>query len=314
MHKRKKRLLGLIGLVVVAAITWFASTLPTPMASANSSATTEITVTVYSVVPNVVIEPLGTKVMAAVDVESIYSNVTEVEYRLLYDDGVAHDELIEMFYPPIPPGENTASGTRTLTVNLPSYGDYTVKAIARNTHDGGFSEDLVDVRFVPLNPQSAGNDENGNPEVQLDYDPTVVCSVRLQAYYKNPNGTPGEPFFGSPKVYQLPVPGNTIVLTEFSEQGLESQDFIIEVTACGCGASAGEPVGDSSVNPSIMTVSYIKPSSPDTPITPGVPHTGAFFAALVLSRSDYLITSLIVFFSLAFFAIVILGRKKKASR
>ena len=94
----------------------FASTLPTPTASATPSATTEITVTVYSVVPNVVIEPL-VPVMAAVDVESIYSNVTEVEYRLLYDDGVAHDELIEMFYPPTPPGENTASGTRILTVN-----------------------------------------------------------------------------------------------------------------------------------------------------------------------------------------------------
>ena len=114
---------------------------------------------------------------------------------------------------------------------------------------------------------------NGNPEVQLDYDPSVVCSVRLQAYYKTLMAPQENPSLAR-RVYQLPVPGNTMS-SRNSPNRPESQDFIIEVTACGCGASAGEPVGDSSVNPSIMTVSYIKPSSPDTPLHQAY-HTGAF--------------------------------------
>ena len=53
MHIRKKQLLGFFGLVVVAAITAIASTIPSPNVNAATSAELEIRVVVTNNVPSV---------------------------------------------------------------------------------------------------------------------------------------------------------------------------------------------------------------------------------------------------------------------
>ncbi len=304
MHIRKKQLLGFFGLVVVAAITAIASTIPSPNVNAATSAELEIRVVVTNNVPSVEITaPTGDGTDSTPTIKTTYNNATGIEYYLVYTDGTGdHEVLVETFTPTVDPNTGIASGTHDVTVNLNNYagyGEYTIKAVVTGPE---FAEDTRNIRFLPIIPEYIGTDEDNNPEFTIDSD-DGVGSVHIQVYPKNPDGSRGDPVFVDDIVANLPITNDEITVL-LTDAGVDTGDYIVDFTPYGTGGTSDTPIYD----PYTLIVPYTKPGSPE------VPNTGAFFSQLGLSKQDTIITSLIAFFGTAFFAIILLCRKNNNQR
>ena len=301
MKKTKKRVFGLLSLVLVVATTIFAAFLPGPEASALTSVTDTISVRVVGSTPDVnIISPSNNSVFVFPDqiLSFNYENVGDVLATIKYTDknGDTHNYNFVEF------DANYDADTFSDDLNLLGtnygYGEYllAVKGVglAIDEETGGrvYDEDFVEFWFYPVIGEAAEDENDGLIYLDLEYDKENenIDTIGINIYDENGN------LVTAMSPIKVKAPGDRVELP-FSEKDITSGKYRIEITAYNEDEEA-------LYNPYITYVNYEAIPVPDT---------GGLFMNLNISRADYLITGLLIFFPIAIFSLVFVmkGRSYK---
>ena len=305
MKKTPKKLLGLLGLLVVVAITIVAAVMPNPEASATSSVTDTINVRVVGVAPNVDIigiESGETTTTAPHDIKVTYEVVDKVSVTLKYTDKdgnvttqVLADDVVDY-----------VAGEYIFNLDLRDYGygDYEIIASGEGV-DGVKDETITAFSYVPVTGAVSEDPETGNTVLDLDYDPYdesgvgtgEVDSVVINVYDEDGNlVTPLSPIHVNAPDKQVPL----------SFDGLPEGNYTIELIAYNID-------GEELYKKYLLT--YYYPGDivvPETG-TPDAPDTGGLFGRLNISNADFLATGLLIFFLAGICGVVFILKKDRKS-
>ncbi len=274
---KNKKLWGILGLIIVAALTVAAYF--TPSANAESGQTT-ITVNVTNPKqPAVEItEPAsGAEVIndGGVTLGFDYEETDEIIISITCGESGGAGEFIT-------PTTDTGSFSRKVSIPEPNYyGPVTISV--RGNAEG--SEDIKTVTFnlVPATAEAADPEDNGDPNIDIETDPNVdkvIISVV-------------DPETGEKVMDDVEVPADDLddsVALPFEDNDLADGNYKIIITSYN---DNGDQLGE----PKVINYSYEKKSAPI------VPDTGSFSEHLNVSKTDYLIVGL----AAAGFAVLALG-------
>lgn len=328
MKTRKKKILGLLGLFLVAAVTAFAAFMPQQRASAtySQSISDELQVRIVGEVPRVAFTtPVsGTKFTTPQQALTFdYENVDHIQLRLTYkgENGAERTKALDDFY------VDYQAGTRIYPLNLDDYGYGVFQARVSGSHLDieNAVEDVIEFSYGAVDSNLGDGkteyDEEhpltSDPVIDLGVDPedTRIGHVTLCVYYGK--GTDGKPVEDMCPL-EVNAPFDDVVLP-FGEQGLPSGWYTVDIQAYDG--------NDDLLDEEILTFYYklvennqaqpphtSGPSSPSSP-SPESPDTGgAPFADLSVSRQDYLLTGLIVFLIAAVGGVVIVLSKRASKK
>lgn len=305
MKKARKQCLGFFGLTLVAAMTIVAAHIPTPGASATSTAVDTITVRVISGAPDVNIrgvenDEVYTRPLSgfSVDYEHIKNMTVTVDYTDA--EGNTTTEAVDNAV------LDYIAGTKTykipqLEANPYAYGKYVIHASGVG-QDGVYDEDNVLFYYLPLEAKIEINQLTDKQYVDLDYaeydgaSKDKVAKVLIEVYYEN--GEVAEPI--SPLTVISP---DKRIEIPFAEKDMPSGIYKLKAYSYNIdGKLLYDPIN--------LTTEYKAAEVPDA----GTPDTGGLFQNLNISKEDYLVSGLIVFFVLGIVAFGIVARTKKDSR
>lgn len=305
MKKTHKKIAGFLGLLTVAAVTAVAIMLPAPATQATTSVTDTIQVRVVTEAPDVNILNISdgeVVVLPEKTFDVYYNNVGTATLELVYTDlnGVVSEPYpLDNFSP------DYDETQRTYTVNLSDfgYGKFEIRA----TGEGVAGPTDIDVKTFYYYPAYAELDKvDNNYYLDVYYDPIdseegtgSVSEVAIKIYYPDSD----EEVAGiSPITVPVNADGTTRIEIPFEEYGLESGEYRVEVYAYG-------QDGQLLSLPYTFTVSYRANEIP-------APDTGAVFQNTNISKTDYLITGLLIFGLVAVAGVMFImrGDKKKATR
>lgn len=304
MRKTHKRILGLFGLAIVFAMTIYAAWLPGPDAMAAGSLIDTITVRVVSAGPNIdVVTPESgfTTTDSVKEITYNYENVNTITATVMVTgiDGSSHTYILETFTP----GDSV--GTRTISLDMKDprfgFGEYVITITGANTDTGGEDGDSISFTHIPVTTEITEDKKTGEVNAVLDYDETdpSIKKIEINIYDKDGNLIEGI----SPIIVDAPT---KIVALPLAEYGLEAGDYIVTTTALG---EDGEPLYDDyEVDLNYKVI--------DVPTTDGVdvPDTGGLFGRLNISRGDYLITGLVIFFLVGITGLFFIARRKNSKK
>lgn len=314
MKKIHKNICGLFGLFVVVATTIFATALPSPgTLAATSSVTDKIVVRVLATSPNVeIIKPKNGDIFVnpIQTIEYTYEKVANGVVTLIYTDlsGNTNSYIINSFTSADPYG--SGSVTVDLSVTNYGYGDYVVK-LSGTTSAGVTDEDLVSFSYLPITVDAKDDPVTGEAIAELNYNGnnTDIKEIKLEIYDENGNLVN----ISSPIIINRP---NTTAVLPFAENNLPEGLYTIKATALD---NNGDPIGISAY----ATYKYVVVPIPDTSdpgsgpsVTPGTnaPDTGGLFNGLNISRSDYLISGLFIFFLVGLGGLYFIAKKSSKRR
>ena len=294
MKETPKKVLGFIGLVLVATMTIFAAFLPTPEALAASSVTDTIVVRVLSGSPDVNISspPNGSIfVNPNQTIKFDYTKADDVIVTMEKEMPSGSPQVYTLFsgHPYQTPGDESV--TIDLSEAIYGYGEYTIY-IRGDNGAGLVDEDVVTFSYVPVSAK-VEEDEAGKVDVLLDYneDSEDLDHFIINVYDEEGNLVPGL----SGIVVEKPLKD---VELPFAEKKIPAGTYTIKV---GAYDTNGELIYKT-----FDTVFVYDPMK--------VPNTGGLFKALNISKTDYLITGLIIFFTVGLSGIVFIFKNKKSSR
>ena len=292
MNKNKKRILGLLGLVLVAAMTIFAIFLPSSEASAtdNYSSTDTINVRVVGDSINVDIkEPKnGSVFVAPKQILSFdYENARIIHANILNKDTGQIHNLVDEDVGYIP-------GTKQVDLDLLGngygygYGEYKINVKGEDYNDV-YDEDNVEFSFLPVIGSIEESENDGLFYLNLNYDTagSNIGAIEINIYDKEGNRVNQSPI-------NVNLPNTTIELP-FSEYNIASGDYKVEIVAYSDG---GSPL----YKPYNLYVSYEVTLAPDT---------GGFLNNLNISETDYIITALILFSFIIVVGFILITKSKK---
>ena len=291
MKKMRKKVLGLISLALVIAMTFFAAGLPGPKASAATTVTDTIILRVIGTEPNIdITSPANDEIFVSpsTSVNFNYENVETVTVELVYTDldGVEHDlGVVATYNPDYAPG----SESYNLDLGAYGYGEFLVK-VTGTGHGGIFDIGLTKFNYTSIYTDVEEDPNTGLTYLNLHYDPTIVGTLDVEIYSENGDLiTPQSPI-------HVAAPTNRI---ELPMAGLPGGQYTIKTTAFS--AATGLKIGDTYTN----TYRYEPTPAPDT---------GSFFIDTNISKEDYLITGLIAFLGFSFIAIWVVAKDRKNKR
>ncbi|MFV0485190.1 MAG: hypothetical protein ACK5MU_03130 [Candidatus Saccharimonadales bacterium] len=183
-----------------------------------------------------------------------------------------------------------------IVVDLPvsDFGSYTLKVSGTDLSGNQMPGSAIVFNYKAATVSS----EDGSDKIKVEYG-TGICKIGFQAYEitdtakQNPLINP-EHIIDVPQATNIP---STVEVSR-SELGLGSGEYIIVINSYDC-------LNDTVVDSDETTISAM--------IEP--PKTGAIsILGITITQADYLVTGLIVFVLTAFFAMFLLGRRKKANR
>lgn len=308
MKKTRKKVLGLFGLLVVVAITVIAALMPSPKTSAiTTSVTDQIQIRVVSDRTDVAISGIqnGESFVHPKKFKVSYENSETVEVYIVYEDveGQVTEKLIQTLAPGHVDGEteyDIFGEDRELLGEGFGYGKYTIRAKGIGA-TGITDEDLVSFNYVPVIAEAEEDEDTGKIYVNLDYDADdgtpekdgKVAELLLEIYDEN-----GEPVSSIPPI-RVKYPTTRVELP-FSDNDLPSDTYTIIVTPFN---RDDEQI----YTPSELDVDY-------SPVV--VPDTGGLFKNLNISREDYLVTGLLIFFifSIVGIGVIVRGDKNKTRK
>ena len=300
MRKTHKKILGFLSLGLVAAMTIFAATLPIPGAKAATSTVTDvIRVTVIgSQVKVDIVEPQDNDVVFTsstqdVTVESQHAKTVTVTG--VYTDENGADTPLNIFT--YNPANVSDTKTETLDLNTYGFGTYTITAVAED-ESGITDEDIKTFTYIPAKADIDDSDEDGEIYVDLDYEDGVVCSADINVFLGGKLVAPPSPIHVTAPTRRVKIPVDNFA----------TGDYTVVTTAYDC-----PPGPDEDPNP--LPFPYTDTFHFEQEDIP-VPDTGGLFMGLNISKTDYLLTAIIVFFAFATLAlfIVIKGRKTNKRR
>ena len=234
-----------------------------------------------------------------------YAEAKTIQWRIVYTD----DHGVETTYP-MPTTSvadvhgNATSGQNDYTLNLTTlngglYGKYKVIAMINNKPS---TEDMVSFTYRALKLNDDGTDDNtNNPKTIIDHGPGVDHVV-IQVYDED-----GNPVL--PNTVPVNTPdttgghgGNTPWTAPFQENHLKDGRYCIVATPY-------DQHGNIMDRNAKLCVNY------KTKKIPLVPDTGgSVFAGTNFTNSDFIATSLAIFFVVSFFAIMVIKRSRRVRR
>lgn len=300
MKRQRKNFLGCIGLILVAAMTIVAYSIPSPDASAEAADNDGVTIMVTvnngqepAIHINTPYDSFRT-VSKLVNLEFSYSNATNIS------GSITNTETGDSV-----PFENTAPDPESniYTINdldlssAGSYNKYNVSVSATNLN--GFAEDAVSFFYLPVITDITGHAENNDPILTLSDKSDEVGYITVQAY-KQPENTP---LFNPILQYNAEEVLDKNLTLPFADNNAGDSAYNIEVVSYTSDEEGN--IGEQIDAPIDTPTEYTPPKVPE------VPDTGAFFTNLNITETDYLVTGLIVFFTIGISLIVFM---KKSSR
>ena len=302
MKKTKKRVLGLLGLVLVIITTIFAAFLPGPEASAEggiTSVTDTISVRVVGSVPDILnVKPINGSVFIYPDQDLSfdYENVEYLTITIRYTDKDDVEHIIpllekddpESFVDYIPGSYSTPLD---LLAEDYGYGEYRAEIVGIGFNDVKDFETVEFALYPVVGEANEADDGKVYLDLQYDTENENINTIGINIYDEN----------GNLVNVLSPITVNTPdmrVELPFAENNLPTGNYRIEITAYNA-------EGEALYKPYVTYYYY--------EMIP-VPNTGALFSNLNISRTDYLVTGLIIFFLAAILGIVFIvkGRSNKS--
>lgn len=319
MQKTKKQLLGFAGLAAVGVMTAVACALPAAAAEdvpPSAGGNTEVTITVRSGVNNVSItSPADASVVTDPNVAVTYSyeETTNVKTYVEYKD--SSNKIVRELVDNFTPTDSQVYGTRTINLDVTKYSakekDYKVIVVATDQY-GGSKEDTITFSYRAMTAEVEEKpSSNGDPITNIRVNGEVQ-QILVSVYDKN-----GKPLFVNKDGKEVPlvltrddidpVTGAITTILPFAEYNANDGQYTIVVSAYDGKSEDGAAL----ISMITLAADYalIKPVDPNLPETP--PNTGFAIGDLNISRVDYLITGLIVFGTVAGFALYLVYRKSR---
>ncbi|MBR0467679.1 hypothetical protein IJJ53_02090 [Candidatus Saccharibacteria bacterium] len=301
MKKTEKRVLGLLGLILVAITTIFAAFLPGPEASATDSGTSVTDTIQVRVVGN---SP-AVEIVGVTDGEKVVFpdlsftfDYADVEYASVFIDYVDDQgnkvtyTLLEDFFADYAMGTYDPPLEVDLLEDGYGYGEYTIRVEGE-----GFStptSDMIHFSFYPVTGEIDEDESSGLTYLDLNYNTSnkKIDTIKINVYDESGN------LVSSMSPITVKAPGTRVELP-FVENNLPTGNYKIEITAYDSAGKLlyGKP----------YTLYYYYEAIP-------VPDTGKVFGGLNISKTDYLITGLLIFFSAAGLGIlfIVKGKRQRA--
>ncbi len=291
MRKTHKKILGFLSLGLVVAMTIFAATLPIPGAKATSTFTDTITVRVKGYSVNVQITNPGDGAVLVYpdqDVSVNHEHTDNVTITGKYVDENGVETALDF-------GTHPTTNDDPVVVNVDldnwGYGEYTIIATGEDP-DGLTNTHIIKFKYVPIVAPVTEDPQTGDPSVDLEYDVDNVCSADINVYL-------GTKLIAPPSPIHVEAPTTHVTIPV---EPLETGHYTIVTTAYDC-----------SPDPQPLPFPYTDEfdyTEDDTP----VPNTGSFFMGMNISKSDYLITAIIMFFAFAIVALWIIAKGRKNNK
>lgn len=291
MKRIKRRILGLLGLVLVATMTFVAAIMPEREAEAISTVTDTVVVRVIGDVPNVFFTEPTSNVTTTEPLHNIgvsFENITDlrIDYQYTGADGIPTEGV---FY--TESGLGHSADGRTIPINLLDYGYGKIILSAFGTgYDGATTPfDSVSFTFLPVIASASQNDDNGLVDVTIEAygDDVEVIEIYLD----------GE-LVGTVTRDELEAMPDDGRIVQVSMGDRESGNYVFDIVAKN---SLGEQL-------------YLPYKTPFEYQAIPVPDTGRFFQNLNISKEDYLVTGLIIFFTLGIAAFIFVSKNSKKTK
>ncbi len=326
MKTTRKNFLGLLGLFLVAAITAFAALMPTPgapTASALSAASERISVRVVGSGPEVSfigIENNKVYNEPHVNVSFNYNGVKAIRVTMEHTDPLGNVHTYDLDSQDVDYAAGTWSRTFDLSEEPFTRGTYRIHAYGSDYTAGpdsplhDITEDVIEFAYHPggvtpgtdpepgTDPTKPGQDDPGNTNpTNPDENSNVILDLGLE---------PNDPFTKKVivNVYRADgslvkefsptevLPPFELVSFPFAEYGMPSGTYTFEIIE----------YGENNVEIYRYNIEFEY-----TAIVIPVPNTGAVLADLDISRTDNVITGIIVFGLVALVSLVIVARGRK---
>ena len=171
MKKTPKKVLGFLGLALVAAMTIFAAVLPNPEALAASSVVDTIVVRVLSSSPDVNIDSPSSGLIFVNPNQTItfdYSKTNDVIVTMEKEMPSGTPQVYTLFSASPDQAAGNDSVNLDLSETIYGYGEYTVR-IRGNNGGGIVDEDSIKFSYVPVSAETE-EDDAGKIETILNYD------------------------------------------------------------------------------------------------------------------------------------------------
>lgn len=309
MKRTQKKVLGCLGLVIVAAITAFAASIPSPNVAATTNVTDTVTVRVLGTAPDVNIEaPTDVTILSSIRNYTLdYANIISAAITLTYTE----ENGIEHTYTLTPPVISSVSGTYPIDLNLDDYGfgDYILR-VSGTSNTGVTDTDYTEFSYRPFRSEVGQDIDTDEPFVKITYGPGIVCRIATNIYLGDQIITPPSPIITTPPTARVDIP------TDYLQSGTHT--YTVRSTAYKCTDTGGfEPLPyaiTDSFRYTIVPVPDTHPDEPDEGSDIDVPDTGQFFEGMNISRVDYITTALIAFFIFSGISLWIIIKDKKDNK
>ena len=199
-------------------------------------------------------------------------------------------------------GASVSAKDIDIDVNNYGYGKYVVTAHGVG-YAGAYDEDMVVFWYLPVYAEVTEDENTGNYKVDLDYNADDgsgggggtstgdVASIEVNVYDSNGNLVKElSPIKVTPPTKSIELP--------FGDYGLPSGTYTIKI-------SAYDKNGNELYEPYVITIEYKAIPVPDT---------GMFFQNLNISRTDFLVTGLIIFGIVGVGGAIFISKRNKSKR
>ncbi len=286
MKKTQKTIFGFLGLLTVVAMTVIAAVIPSPGASANSMTDT-INVRVVGSVTNVKFKKPSENTITTNDMISFafdYENASSARLALSYTNKNGDTVSLPDYesYPDLDYGAGTENGSFNIPAHGLSYGKYVLSLYAKGAEGTEVFYDSVSVEYIPVIAEAEQNEDDGLVDLDLSDFTDEVEKVDIYVDGELIATVDKKDF-------------DETVKLDFGER--TSGEYKIEVIAKDADNKTLYKAYEINVHYEGLEA----------------PNTGFFFQGLNISKEDYLITGLIIFFvfGVVAFGIVARGSKRK---
>lgn len=286
MKKTQKTIFGFLGLLTVVAMTVIAAVIPSPGASANSMTDT-INVRVVGSVTNVKFKKPSENTITTNDMISFafdYENASSARLALSYTNKNGDTVSLPDYesYPDLDYGAGTENGSFNIPAHGLSYGKYVLSLYAKGAEGTEVFYDSVSVEYIPVIAEAEQNEDDGLVDLDLSDFTDEVEKVDIYVDGELIATVDKKDF-------------DETVKLDFGER--TSGEYKIEVIAKDAENKTLYKAYEINVHYEGLEA----------------PNTGFFFQGLNISKEDYLITGLIIFFvfGVVAFGIVARGSKRK---
>lgn len=335
MKKTHKKVLGLVGLSIVAAVTVFAASLPVPQmrASAATEVTDTLVVEVVGEEPYVKVTGMPDGSIETTSEQKIgvdYQSTDDVSVSIKYTDTEGNEYPTEQIVHIDP---NYCPGSLSVDIDFTT-GEYSYTYEYLDEHGEKQTVTVTDQHLtnfgygsytITANGEDSSTGEQADPssssfailpaygEVGHETAPDGTETNYVNVYY-SPDGAGGEVSEIEVIVYDKdgnelfrvgPVPasddGRSKIILPFADYDLDEGEYTIGIVSYD-----GE--GNQLAEPYTIAVSY---NPEEDIVVPSTADTGGLFRNLNISRSDYLLTGLITFSIIAVVATAIITRNNR---